>query len=88
MSLLMVVEAFLIRRRTRLVFYLRLRARGLIKNIFLAFTLGRCPMLPLFLLLLNHHHMIGVLVNAILGCFKHPMQLSHDAAVFGLKVKL
>jgi hypothetical protein len=33
-------------------------------------------MLPLFLLLLNHHHMIGVF-NAIIDCFKHPMQLNH-----------
>jgi hypothetical protein len=35
-------------------------------------------MLPLFLFLLNHHHMIVVLLNAIISCLKHPMQLSHD----------
>jgi hypothetical protein len=76
-SLFVVVEAFLIRRRARLAFCLRLRARGLIGNLFLDFALGRHPMIPLFLLLLNHHHIIGVLLNAILGCFEHPMQLSH-----------
>jgi hypothetical protein len=77
MSFLMAVEAFLIKRRVRLVFYLRLRARGLIGNLFLAFALGRCPTLPIFLLLLNHHHMVGVLLNAILSYFEHSMQLSH-----------
>jgi hypothetical protein len=77
MSLLMIVEAFLIRRRVRLAFCLRLRARWLIRNLFLAFALGRCLALSLFLLLLNHHHMIGVLLNAILECFKHSMQLGH-----------
>jgi hypothetical protein len=51
MSLLMAVEAFLIRRRARLAFYLRLRAQGLIGNLFLAFALARHRMLPLFLLL-------------------------------------
>jgi hypothetical protein len=78
MSLLMTVEAFLIRRRAGLAFCLRLRARWLIENIFLAFALGRRPTLPLFLLLLNHHHMIGVLLNAILDYFEHPIQLSHN----------
>jgi hypothetical protein len=78
MSLLVVVEAFLIRRRASLAFCLRLRARGLIRNLFLVFALGRRPTLSLFLLLLNHRHMIGVLLNAILSCFQHPMQLSHD----------
>jgi hypothetical protein len=34
-------------------------------------------MISLFLLLLNHHHMIGIFLNAILGCFKHSMQLNH-----------
>jgi hypothetical protein len=77
MSLLVVVETFLIRRRARLSFCLRLRAQGLIGNLFLAFVLGRRPTLPLFLLLLNHHHMIEGFLNAILGCFKHLMHLSH-----------
>jgi hypothetical protein len=71
------VEVFLIRRMDRLTFCLRLRARGLIKNLFFAFALGRHSTLSLFLLLLNHHHMIGVLLNAIPVCFEHPMQLSH-----------
>jgi hypothetical protein len=65
MSLLVAVEAFLITRRARLAFCLRLRARGLIKNLSLAFALGRCPTLPLFLLLLNHHHMIGIPCNSV-----------------------
>jgi hypothetical protein len=78
MSLLVVVEAFLIKRRARLAFCLRLRAGGLIRNLFLAFALGRRSMIPLFILLLNHHHMIGVLLNAILSYFEHPMQLSHS----------
>jgi hypothetical protein len=87
MSLLMAVEALLIRRRARLAFCLRLRARGLIGILFLALTLGRHPTLPLFLLLkASHathsdsrlHHMIRIFLNAILSCFKHPMQLSHD----------
>jgi hypothetical protein len=60
-----------------LPFCLRLRARGLIGNLFLAFVLARRPTLPLYLFLLNHHQMIVVLLNAILGCFKHSMQLSH-----------
>jgi hypothetical protein len=60
MSLFVATEAFLIWRRARLAFCLRLRARGLIKNLFLAFGLERRPTLPLLLLLLNHHHMIGV----------------------------
>jgi hypothetical protein len=71
------VEAFVIRRSARHAFCFRLRARGLIKNPFLAFALKRHPTLPLFLLLLNHHHMIGVFLNAILVYFKHPMQLGH-----------
>jgi hypothetical protein len=88
MSLLMVVEAFLIRRRARLAFCLRLRARGLIGILFLAFTLLSNTTLPLFLLLLkaSHathsnsqlHHMIGIFLYAIHGCFKHPKQLSHS----------
>jgi hypothetical protein len=78
MSLLVVVEAFLIRRRDRHAFCLRLRARGFIGNLFLAFATMRCPTLHLFLLLLNHLHMIENFLNAILGCFKHPMHLSHN----------
>jgi hypothetical protein len=69
----MAVESFLINRRVKHAFWLRLRARGLIGNIFLAFALGRRLMLPLFLLLLNHHHMIEVLLNAILSYFEHLM---------------
>jgi hypothetical protein len=72
------MEAFLIRRRTSLAICLRIRALGLIRNIFLPFALGRHPTLPLFLLLLNHHHMIGVFLNAILSYFKCVMSLSHD----------
>jgi hypothetical protein len=71
------METFLIGTRTRLAFCHRLRARGLIRNFFLAFALGRHPTLPLFLLLLNHHHMIGFFLNAVLACFKRPMQLNH-----------
>jgi hypothetical protein len=72
-----VVEAFLIKRWARLSFCLKLRARGLIENLLLSFALGRRPMFPVFLLLLNHHNMIGVLFNAILSYFNHPMKLSH-----------
>jgi hypothetical protein len=78
MSLLVAVETFLIKRRARIAFCFRLRVRGLIRNIFLAIALGRRPRLPFFLLLLNHHHMIGVFLNIILDCFTHPMQLSHN----------
>jgi hypothetical protein len=78
MSLLVVVKAFIIRRRARLAFCPRLRAQGIIRNLFLAFAIGRRPTLPLFLLLLNYHHMIEVFLNAILSFFGHPMQLSHD----------
>jgi hypothetical protein len=77
MSLLVAVEAFLI-KRARLAFCLKLIARRLIENLFLAFALGRHLMLPPFLLLLNHHHMIGVLLNTILSCFEHHMQLNHS----------
>jgi hypothetical protein len=55
-----------------LPFVLGLELEGSLETFFLAFALGRRPML------LNHHYMIGVLLHAILGCFKHPMQLSHD----------
>jgi hypothetical protein len=60
MSLLVVVEAFLIRRMAKHALCIRLRVQGLIENLFLAFVLRRRPTLPLFVLLLNHHHMIEV----------------------------
>jgi hypothetical protein len=76
MSLLVTVEAFLIRRRVRLALYLRLRAQGFIENLFLVFALWRCQTLPLFLFLFNHHHIIGIFLNAILNYFKHSYESS------------
>jgi hypothetical protein len=70
MSLLMAVEAFLIRRRARLAFYLRLRAQGLIGNLFLVFALARHRMLPLFLLLWAINKWLGfflMLSSAVLS---------------------
>jgi hypothetical protein len=61
-----------------LPFVLGLELDGSSETFFLAFALGRRPTPPLFLLFLNHHHMIGVLLNDMLSYFKHPLQLSHD----------
>jgi hypothetical protein len=73
----MIVEAFIIRRRARFSLWLRLRARGLIENnLLLALAHGRRAMLPLLILLLNHHHMSGVFLNAFLSCLKHLMHFS------------
>jgi uncharacterized membrane protein len=81
MSLLVIVEAFLIRRRARLAFCLMLRARGLIRNLFLAFAPGRRSTLLLFLFFLNNHHMIGVLFNVIPAVLSIPC---NSATIFSM----
>jgi hypothetical protein len=62
----MAVEAFIIRRGASLSLCIRLRLCGLLGNLSLGLGLKR-PSLPLLAIILNHHHMIGTLLDAFLN---------------------
>jgi hypothetical protein len=81
MSLGMAMEAFIIRSRARFDLWLLLGARGLIRNLSFSFSFRRCPRLPLFVLLLNHHHMSGVFLMLSSAVFSIPC---NSANVFSM----